>query len=102
MKRNEIREFLESICRQRRQVMRLNRSRINPQQSDIIINKIETWLAAHPDATLRGLAMFYFNHSQEIHFITPTRFADDAREKQFWHLLHECKDIISSQLKIAV
>lgn len=98
----EIKDFLKTICRQRRMVMRLGRSRINPQQADVVCVKVETWLAAFPDATTRGLATFFLNHSQEIYLITPSRFKDDVREKQFWHLLNECKDVVNCQLKIAI
>ncbi|MBP8754188.1 MAG: hypothetical protein KBH39_08175 [Chitinophagales bacterium] len=99
---DEFKEFLTSICKQRRKLMRINASKVNPQQADVVCVKIETWLQAHPQATMRGLATFFLNHQEEIYFITPSRFRDDVREKKFWHLLKESKSIVSSQLKIAI
>lgn len=90
MTAKEIREYLLSICKQRKLLNRKGFSKRAPSTSDEFVLVIERWLHTYPGASTRGMATFFMNNRDKIQFIIPSPRQNTVQHQKFWEILDFC------------
>ena len=100
MKAQEIREYLLSICRQRKRLNRYGFCKRKPQLTDEFVFVLETWLNSYPEASLKGMATFFLRHEDKIYFIIPTPRQNTAQHNKFFEIQKFCKAFITQNAAV--
>ena len=98
----DYRNYILSLCRVRRKLIISGKSNKNDYRCNEIIRKLEAWIFAYPNASLKGYASFFMKNGTDILYLIASNTTYNKNLNTFAELYSQSMDEQKAGFKLTM